>query len=468
MSTNTSSSDINGGHVEAPTKKMVFYSFGHIVSIFFITAYSTLIFYFYEVEVGLPVLLVSLALIVFAIFNMISVPLVGYLTDRPFKWTRKYGFRAPWIIISAFPALFFYFFLYTPPSIDVKTNPWPIFWYMVLFSCLYNVFYSIYRIHYYGGFANIFRGDSERKKATTINWLVASPFTILLTVLPYIFIVYGDRSTFVLTALISISIMIFCHLLTIPGVLESDEIKERYIQGFDVDKGSYRELLSITFRNKNFMVSLLSFAATLISLGISSASTIYFFKDVLKVPLQQAIYPSIGFYLAMTLSMPLWNRFSRNHDHRTMYLLGIIMTLLTYLPLLWITTVEEVFVVYVIRGVASSCYILMMMPIVSDCYDEITLACGRHQEATLQSFRTIVYRSSPLFEALVIGLVHIATNYDPSPNAIQAPLAVWGVRVHTALIPMLLLIISIVAILFYDLTGDNKIALKENLHRKGL
>ena len=467
MSANNSSSDFKG-EVEAPTKKMVFYSFGNIVSTFFITAYSTLIFYFYEVEIGLPVLLVSLALIIFAIFNMISVPLVGYLTDRPFKWTRKWGFRAPWIIVSAFPALFFYFFLFTPPNIDVKTNPWPVFWYMIIFSCLYNIFYSIYRIHYYGGFANIFRGDSERKRATAINWLVSSPFTILLTILPYIFIVYGDRSTFVLTALISIGIMIICNILTIPGVLESDEIKERYIQGFDVDKGSYRELLSITFRNKNFMVTLCSFAATIISIGVSAASTIYFFKDVLQVPLQQAIFPSIAFFLAVILSMPLWNRLSRNHDHTTMYLLGIILTFISYIPLLWITTVEEAIVVFAIRGIASSCYILMMMPIVSDCYDEITLACGRHQEATLQSIRTVVYRSSPLFEALVIGLVHIATNYNPSPNAVQTPLAVWGVRVHTALIPMLLLIISVVAILFYDLKGGKKIALKESLRRKGL
>jgi Na+/melibiose symporter-like transporter len=464
MNTNITNSDTK----EAPIKKMFFYSFGNIVSTFFITAYSTLIFYYYEVEIGLPVLLVSLALIVFALFNMISVPLLGWLTDRPFRWTRRLGFRAPWIIMSTFPALIFYFFLFTPPHVDVKTNPWPIFWYMVIFSCLYNIFYSIYRMHYYGGFANIFRGESERKKATMINWLVASPINIVLSVLPFIFIVYGDRSTFVLTAIISISIMLICNILTIPGVIESEEIKNRYIQGFGIDKGSYRELLSITFRSKNFMVSLCSFAGAIIAMGISTASTIYFFKDVLQVPLQQAIIPSIVMYLAMILSMPLWSRFSRNRDYTTIYLIGIILTLISYIPLLWITTIEELIVVFIIRGIATSCCVLMMMPIVSDCYDEITLACGRHQEATLQSFRTIIYRSSPLFEALVIGLVHFATYYDPTPNAVQTPLAVWGVRVHTALIPILLLIISIIAILFYDLKGDKKTALKENLHKKGL
>ena len=170
----------------------------------------------------------------------------------------------------------------------------------------------------------------------------------------------------------------------------------------------------------------------------------------------------------MILSMPLWSRFSRNRDYTTIYLIGIILTLISYIPLLWITTIEELIIVFIIRGIGTSCCVLMMMPIVSDVYDEITLACGRHQEATLQSFRTIIYRSSPLFEALVIGLIHFATNYDPSPNAVQAPLAVWGVRVHMALIPILLLIISIVAILFYDLKGDKKTALKENLRKKGL
>jgi len=92
----------------ASTRKMISYSFGFILSLYLLIAYNTLIFYFYEVEVGLEVGLVSLALILFNVWVMISSPFLGYLTDKPHRWSKKVGFRAPWVIIAAIPTLLFY------------------------------------------------------------------------------------------------------------------------------------------------------------------------------------------------------------------------------------------------------------------------------------------------------------------------------------------------------------------------
>ncbi|MHA1257104.1 MAG: hypothetical protein ACTSPS_16055, partial [Promethearchaeota archaeon] len=79
----------------ASTSKMISYGLGYLV----INALVSLggLFYFYEVEAGLPVFYVMLAIIIFAIWNMVNDPLLGYLTDRPLKWTPKYGLRAPWV-----------------------------------------------------------------------------------------------------------------------------------------------------------------------------------------------------------------------------------------------------------------------------------------------------------------------------------------------------------------------------------
>ena len=52
---------------------------------------------------------------------------------------------------------------------------------------------------------------------------------------------------------------------------------------------------------------------------------------------------------------------------------------------------------------------------IEDCYDEITLACGRHQEATLQSFRTkVVYREGVFHRraALEKALLYAVTPYE--------------------------------------------------------
>ncbi len=97
-------------------KKLISFSFGYLLVFFFIGQFNTYVFYYYEVEIGLPVVLLGLAFVIFAIWNMINDPLLGYLTDRPFKFTKKWGMRFPWMVIGIIPFLICYFFLFAIPD----------------------------------------------------------------------------------------------------------------------------------------------------------------------------------------------------------------------------------------------------------------------------------------------------------------------------------------------------------------
>ena len=111
----------------------------------------------------------------------------------------------------------------------------------------------------------------------------------------------------------------------------------------------------------------------------------------------------------------------------------------------------------------------MILPILSDCYDEVTLSCGKHQEATLLGIRTIFMRSSIIITALIIALVHIYTGYNQDPNAIQTPLAIWGIRLHRGLIPMIFAFAAgAIMFIWYDLKGEKQRTLKINLRDRGL
>jgi len=467
MSVNNSNSDFPGQDAVS-SKKMIFYAFGSIISMHLIVAFDTYIFYFYEVEVGLPVLMLSLAVIIYTLWALISSPIIGYLTDRPFKWSKKYGFRLPWIIFGCIPSLLLYILVFTPPN----TNPWSIFWYLIIIACFFETFFTIYRLHYSGLYANLFREDSERKKATVISFLISNPITLVLTLFPLFIIVYGNRNTFVLTALITVAIMFFCHILTIPGIIESDEMKKRFLQGYinehSQEKVSFSKIFKVIVRNKNFIVTLTSFALTYVALMLYYASMMYFYKDILRVPLTNLIWAALGSFLTMTISMPLWNKIGQKHEHKTMYIVGLILSAATLIPFLWITTLTEFTIIVIIRGVAMAGFIIMFQPMAADNMDEITLKCERHVEPTLSGLSSIIFRSSAIFIALIIGWIHIATNYNPNPDAIQTPLAVWGVRVHTALIPMLLLILAFIVVLPYDLNSEKKQEMKQKMREMGL
>ena len=86
----------------ASTKKMISYGFGGIIGYHLSIVYTLIIFFYFEVEVGLAIGLIALSYIIYAIWNMVNDPIIGYLTDRPFFWTKRWGMRFPWIFIGYF------------------------------------------------------------------------------------------------------------------------------------------------------------------------------------------------------------------------------------------------------------------------------------------------------------------------------------------------------------------------------
>ena len=69
------------------------YSFGSFFDDFGTTVLGTWYFIFYETEIGLNTILISIALIIYGIWNAINDPIAGVISDYPFKFTRKKGKR---------------------------------------------------------------------------------------------------------------------------------------------------------------------------------------------------------------------------------------------------------------------------------------------------------------------------------------------------------------------------------------
>ena len=91
---------------------MASFGTGALMREFIMMAFNTFVFYYYEIELGLNVWFIGIGLIIFAIWNAINDPLLGYLTNRPFKFTKKWGRRFPWILIGGFPMGFCYFLIF--------------------------------------------------------------------------------------------------------------------------------------------------------------------------------------------------------------------------------------------------------------------------------------------------------------------------------------------------------------------
>ena len=115
---------------------MASYGFNSFSREFLRIAFTTFGFFFYESEIGLNVWLIFIAYTIFAIYNMFNDPLIGYLTNRPFRWTRKWGRRFPWIILGGLPWGFTYMLIFTPPTYDAVGGAWILFIWLLITSYL--------------------------------------------------------------------------------------------------------------------------------------------------------------------------------------------------------------------------------------------------------------------------------------------------------------------------------------------
>ncbi len=451
------------------TKKMFSYSLGYVISGSFGTG---ILFYYFEVEIGLPVALLGIAFIIFAIWNMVNDPLAGYLTDRPFRWTRKWGWRFPWIVIGIIPAIIFRYLIWLSPDAD-PSNPWPVFWYFIIITCLLDTFYSIFTIHLNAGYTNHFRSDAERKRSSAINNIIGGFLGLFWGFIGPLIIVYGKKETFILSALISLFIRFVLVIFLIPGIHESDELKERFLRGYEISENkeivSYWKTMKKAFKRKNFTSTFFVYLMLSLSVTLYLASGIYFMKDVLRLPLSYSIFTALAMFLGFILFIPFWvNRMNKYGAHNVMKASLIILTIAVF-PILWISTIEEAVFFAFTGGTAIGAFTLSIGPVSADVYDECTITDGKHQEAMYEGIRTFFFRFALIFQAVIFTVVHLLTAYNPDPQAIQTPLAILGIRIHMGLIPALLnLTAFFILVKWYDLEGEKKLAVKKKLRELGL
>jgi Na+/melibiose symporter-like transporter len=449
------------------------YSMGFFLNSFFMTSYNVLVFYYYEVEIGLATALVGLSFAIFAVWNMINDPLTGYLTDKPMRWSKKYGLRTPWIISGVILTIISFYFLFALPDFgDVKSNPWPFFWYMVITTCLFDTFFSLYTTHYSGGFANIFRSKEERRKGSTIVMLfgVFGTFSCRVIIIPA-FIVYGDPSSFPRFAVVSLIVLFICLILLLPGIHENEFVKNRYLKIYEfleTQKMPYFQFLKTTFKSKNFMTYLTVHALWTYSVVLGQISAFYMLKDVMGFDISVLMILGIVVIISYLPSLLIWTTIAKKMEHSKVYGISFILMGCSAIIGMWQTTLIEVIIKNIIQGIAGGAFGSVLWSIVGDSVDEANLSAGRHVEAGLIGIRNFITRSAFLVAGVVISGIHIATGYVPGADH-QSDLALLGIRVHSALIPAIVTWIAAFLMLkVYDLKGEKKEAQMKALRRKGL
>lgn len=428
----------------------------------FFNAYAL---YFYEVEIGLPIFFFTMAYIIFAIWDAINDPLVGYLSDKTYGFTKKWGRRFPWIIFGSIPVTIFFLLVLAPPDVDPITNAPLIFIWLALFLCAYEWFYTASSINYTALFPQKFRTDRDRRYVTGFNILGWGMTQFLGIVLPPMIIQFGDKSSFFTAGLIIVLISLPFIVIGIPGCREDKQLIEQVLKCEEksAKKDMFFDTMKKLLKNRNFLAMLFVWLMVNTYECLAIGSVIYFTRYVLQVEEIVASFILMGYLIACLIFIPIWIKIIGKLGEIKVGYVGVIGMGVAMIPVLIGQEIITTIISSIMIGTFVCAWQCADEPLFASVIDQVVIQEKRRTEGTYNGALRFILRLSAPFATIILVILHVSTGFDSS-SPTQNPLAEWGIIAGFAIIPLILAFVGI-AIFWkaWNITEEERLDLKKQL-----
>jgi len=147
-------------------KKIAAYSTSQIINTAAFQTFSLLVFTFYFAVVGLNIILITIAFLIWSIWNSINDPLLGYFSDRTHT---RWGRRFPYIMFSIIPLAIISVLLFTPPLSMGISDQMTNFIYFLIIIIVFELFFTMLDLNLIALFPELFITEEERTRANAIR-----------------------------------------------------------------------------------------------------------------------------------------------------------------------------------------------------------------------------------------------------------------------------------------------------------
>ncbi|MFX1357908.1 MAG: MFS transporter [Promethearchaeota archaeon] len=446
-------------------------------------AFSATVYFYYESVVGLNGWIVALAMIFFALYNMFNDPLLGYLTERPFRFTKKWGRRFPWLMISGIPLGFSYFVVFWPPVTDPVSGAWILFIWLLFTACLFDTFHSLFFVSYLSLFPEKYRSNRERRIASGIYIPVGVIGVALGAMIPPLVFKYPGQAphdvvlmSFIVQGIVIALICLVGVLLAIPGYREDRDSIESYLAIYEKNpkRESFFKTLVLALKQKSFIVYMVIYTMYQSQITTMQNSINYAVSFVitpvsgLSINLMATLIFA-AFLVGVIVSTPFWLKYSHkvNNNKKVMLIASIFLGIFT-LPLLFLRNYFAVVIIMFLWGLPLGGFWFMIFPVMSDVIDEAALVHEQPKEAVYSGFSQFFGRLGIVAQSLTFALVHFFTGFKEGALT-QIPSAQVGIQIHLGLIPAIFIFVgAIVFWKYYKLTPEKLDGIQLRLKEIGI
>ena len=438
--------------------------------------------FYYEIVIGLNSFLVFIATTIFVVYNAINDPIFGFLIDRNLRFTRKWGRRFPWIVISIVPWVFSIYLHFSVPNIDVVANPWAGFGWLLLTLVLLDTFGTLVNINYSALRVEKFQTEYERRRFTKYYAPIDILAIVLGMLLPELLVdvIPGDikASYSMMGAIIAIIALIF-GILSFHGNREDKIMIDKYFSPDYEKRESFLNALIAAVKTRSFVVWLIFGTCLGIQIALVVTNALYLSTFILRDTSLFLIIMVLNL-LGTLISIPIWLRYIKKiNDNKKALIIAGLASCAALLPLTFFIGLFDLMIWAFVLGLAQGGLNSYVYTIVGPSVTEdVIVKSGKNMKGVFFGVSAMFARLVTSLDELIFAVVHNSTGfiagkktYAEMLSAVTAAggdinLVLIGIRLLQGVIPALILFIGLLIVWkFFPITQErllkNKAKMKE-------
>lgn len=385
---------------------------------------------------------------IFAVYNAIDNPVIGFLSDR----TRsKAGRRIPYIRYGAVPTLLAFALMFNTPFNGV-TSAVPLVLYFIVTWWLWETSGTAVGTGYYSLLPEMFRTYPER---TSVAWRMNLVQTVGLLVGLALPPLLADKLGWGVMATLFAVLSGITIFIALPALFERPESQEAAALPL-------ADALKATFTNRSFLTVVAAQTMRFLTTGTLAAGMGFYVKYTLGVNSGSVTTALLAAaFITAGAALYPWRKFvASRYDARTTLMFAFVVTALAVSLLLFVKNMAGMWPVTILFGLGLSGMILMGDVILADVIDEDEVNTGQRREGMYFGLSGFITTLSSALTSLMFGWVAAHYGYNPKLTVQPATVAE-GFRLFMTVPPIAGAFLAVVLLYFYPLRGQRLEQIKE-------